>query len=156
MSTNVRSTSPVRDQDESFDILERALAAAGTDEADAMLTSTDQNISRFAGSQIHQNMSEESAALTLRVVIGASMGVASTTVFTSEEIARTAALAREAAKHASPLPGFSGLYRDGEASPDVVSMDERTARLSPVEKAQDLRRMFDAGAPRGATFAGSY
>ncbi len=88
---------------DSFAILERVLDAANADEADAAFISVDQNISRFANSRIHQNKSEESAWLTLRVIVGGSMGVATTTVFDADEIARTAELAREAARHSKPV-----------------------------------------------------
>ncbi|HEY2324785.1 MAG TPA: hypothetical protein VGJ82_18140, partial [Thermoanaerobaculia bacterium] len=64
----------MRTERESFAILDRALGAAGT-EADASFLSVDQNISRFANSNIHQNMSEISAGLTLRVIVDGSMGV---------------------------------------------------------------------------------
>src|SRR5437764_10249449 len=107
----------MRTEHDSFTILDNALAAArtaGAAEADAVFDSTDQNISRFANSNLHQNMSEVSAELTLRVIIDDAMGVASTTVFDGDEIARTAALAREAAKHSDALQNFSGLYRDNE------------------------------------------
>ena len=56
----------MRDKHESFEILERALDAANADEADAIFMSSDANITRFANSNIHQNMSEISADLTLR------------------------------------------------------------------------------------------
>src|SRR5919108_68822 len=59
----------MRDERESYEILERALNAAQADEADAAFLSVDHNITRFANSQIIQNMSEESASLTLRVIL---------------------------------------------------------------------------------------
>ena len=144
----------MRSESDSFAILERALNAAGADEADAAFLSVDQNISRFANSQLHQNMSEESASLTLRVIVNGAMGVATTTVFDDEEIARTAEIAREAAKHSGPVQGFAGLYRDNEPAPDVDSFDEQTANISAADKAQALRTMFDRG--RDVLFAGSY
>ncbi|HEX3109244.1 MAG TPA: hypothetical protein VHU41_09130, partial [Thermoanaerobaculia bacterium] len=67
----------MRTEQESFAILEQALRAAGTPEADAVFLSTDQNISRFANSNVHQNMSEISAELELRVIVDHAMGVAS-------------------------------------------------------------------------------
>ena len=150
----------MRDDQSSFDILDRALAAAGADEADASLVSVDHNISRFANSQLHQNMSEEGATLTLRVIVDGAMGVATTTVFDTEEIARTAELARESAKHSQPVVGFKGLYFEGERQKAKgKSGDERDEKgselsLSPLEKARTLRRMFDAH-PH-VQFAGSY
>lgn len=143
----------MRTEDESFAILEKALEAANS-EADASYISVDQNITRFANSQIIQNMSEESAWLTLRVIVDGAMGVATTTVFDDEEIARTADLAREAAQHSKPVQGFKGLYRDNEPVPQVDSFDARTAAVAPLEKARALRDMFDR-APQ-LQFAGAY
>ncbi|HEX2059203.1 MAG TPA: DNA gyrase modulator, partial [Thermoanaerobaculia bacterium] len=124
----------MRSEAESFAILERALRAARADEADAAFVAVDQNISRFANSQLHQNMSEESAGLTLRVILGGAMGVATTSVFDDEEIERTAELAREAAKHSNAVQGFQGLYKANEPVPRLDTFDEATATLSPIEK----------------------
>src|SRR6266436_3427813 len=146
----------MRTENESFAILDQALRAAGTAEADAVFESTDQNISRFANSNLHQNMSEVSAELTLRVIVDDAMGVASTTVFDADEIARTAELAREAAKHSDPLQNFTGLYGDNEPPPEVCTFDEATAAIAPADKARALREMFDRGRSSGVEFAGAY
>ncbi len=146
----------MRSEAESFDILARALEAAGADEADAAFISVDQNISRFANSQVHQNMSEESASLTLRLVVDGAMGVATTTAFEPDEIARTVDVARETARHSNAVEGFKGLYRDNEPVPQLDSFDEATAALSPLEKAKALRTMFDRGASAGVQFAGAH
>ncbi|HUP44651.1 MAG TPA: metallopeptidase TldD-related protein [Thermoanaerobaculia bacterium] len=139
-----------------LEILQRALGAAEADEADAAVIATDRNISRFADSNVHQNMSEIAAELSLRVVVNGAMGVASTTSFDDDEIGRTAALAREAARHARPLPRFQGLYGGTEAAPDLPTFDETTAALPPAGKARELRAMFDRGAGSSIRFAGSY
>src|SRR3954453_18442244 len=149
----------MRSNHDSFAILETALTAAkdaGASEADAVFESTDQNISRFANSNLHQNMSEVSAELTLRVIVDHAMGVASTTVFEADEIARTAALAREAAKHSDALQNFSGLYRANEPLPDVRTFDDATAAIAPAAKARALREMFDRGVEFDIQFAGAY
>jgi len=146
----------MRSQADSFDVIARALDAANADEADALFVSTDQNITRFANSNVHQNMSEVSAELTLRVIVDNAVGVAATTVFDADEIARTAALAREAARHGDPLQNFSGLYRDGDPTPALHTFHERVASIPPSDKARALRTMFDRGRQNGLTFAGAY
>jgi predicted Zn-dependent protease len=146
----------MRSQSDSYDILERALDAAQADEADAVFISTDQNITRFANSSVHQNMSELSAELTLRVIVNNATGVASTTAFDADEIARTAALAREAARPGDALQNFSGLYRDAEPQPALRTFDPHVAAMPPAEKARALRTMFDRGRERAITFAGAY
>ena len=144
----------MRSESDSIAILDRALHAAGAEEADAAFLSVDQNISRFANSQLHQNMSEESAWLTLRVIVNGAMGVATTTAFDQDEIARTVDVAREAARHSSAVHGFRGLYRDNEPVPVVDSFDEATAAISAIDKARALRTMFDKSGD--VQFAGSY
>src|SRR5438067_8302941 len=146
----------MRSQSDSFAIIESALEAAKEYEADALFISTDQNISRFANSSLHQNMSEISAELILRVIVDDAQGVAATTSFDADEIARTAALAREAAKHADPLKNFSGLYRDNEPLPQLHTFDERVPAMPPIDKARALRTMFDRGREGGVLFAGNY
>lgn len=146
----------MKNESESLRVLERALSAAQADEADAVLISVDQNISRFANSTLHQNMSEESATLMLRVVVDGAMGVATTTVFDDGEIDRTANIARESARHSSRIAGFQGLYSANEPVPDVDAFDEETAALSAEKKARALRAVFDAGAKKNVQFAGSW
>ncbi|HEU4522928.1 MAG TPA: TldD/PmbA family protein [Thermoanaerobaculia bacterium] len=146
----------MQDRRHAEDILQRALGAAQSDEADAVFITTDRNISRFANSSVHQNMSEMTAELSLRVVVDGAMGVASTTVFDEEEIVRTAGLARETARHARRLPGFNGLLREVSPVPEVVAFDEPTAAIAPAAKATELRQMFDRGRSRSIEFAGSY
>ena len=146
----------MRSQSDSFAILDAALNASNADEADALFVSTDQNITRFANSNVHQNMSEVSAELTLRVIVDNAVGVAATTVFDADEIARTAALAREAARHGDPLQNFTGLYRDTDPAPALHTFHERLASIRPAEKARALRTMFDRGRENGLTFAGAY
>lgn len=146
----------MRSESESFDVVEAALDAAGVPEADAVLVSTDRNISRFANSNLHQNMSEVTAELTLRVVVEGAIGVATTTVLDREEIGRIAALAREAARHSNPLPNFKGLYCDNTPAPVLNTFDAATAAIAPAAKASELRDMFDAGRGSAIQFAGAY
>jgi predicted Zn-dependent protease len=136
------------------ELIDRALDAAGGDEADANLISSDANITRFANSQIIQNMSEVSAELTLRVIIGGAMGVASTTSFDREAIAEMAAVAREAARHSLPMRDFKGLYRGGDEVPQLPT--SQRGDVTPAEKACALAAMFDRGRASGIHFAGSY
>src|ERR1051326_8777094 len=138
LSTQHAALRDMRDEHESFRILERALELASA-EADAVFASTDHNISRFANSSVHQNMSEASAWLKLRVVINGAMGTASTPSSAAGERARTAELAREAAKHSGALPGFAGLYRDNEPLPRVDTFVARRRGAAPAGKARAPR-----------------
>ena len=61
-------------------LAERALDTAmrdGVTEAEALVISEDEALTRFANSQIHQNVAETDVTVNLRVVIGKRVGVAS-------------------------------------------------------------------------------
>src|SRR6266849_869021 len=144
----------MRSERESLDLIDRVLDAAHADEADAVFISSDSSITRFANSNIHQNMSEISADLTLRVFIDGAMGVASTTSFEQSDIAEMAAIVREAARRSLPLPSFAGLYRGGQDIPHLPTF--HGPNPAPGEKARALRTMFDRGGEAGVQFAGSF
>lgn len=143
-------------REQSLEIVDRALVAAEGDEADVMLVSTDRNVSRFANSNVHQNMSEESGEIVIRVIADSRMGVASTSSFREEDLRSTAALALDMARRSQPLDGFTGLSSRNDPTPELATFDEATALLAPADTAHSLRTMFDRGRERDVTFAGSF
>src|SRR2546430_1061601 len=115
----------MRSENDSFAILDAALNAArdaGASEADAVFESTDQNISRFANSNLHQNMSEVSAELTLRVIVDAnSHGIRRYRTVTSSD-ATVIAIGANGSGYATALD---------RASIDVVTLgDEATFKAT--------------------------
>lgn len=138
-------------------VIETALAtaAAAGDEADAACIVLDRALSRFASSRIHQNLGERSLTLTVRVILDGRIGVATSSPNTDDEIRATTSAAADLARRSEVVPEFRGLYRSAEPARGSA-WDEATARFSPMEKAEQLRDVFDAGRRRGITFAGSY
>src|SRR5438034_10217202 len=70
-----------RGADDWLDLARRAVSlaiAAGATEAEALVTAEDAQLTRFANSEIHQNVAETNVHLNLRVAIGKRVGVAST------------------------------------------------------------------------------
>lgn len=145
-----------RESRSAIDVVDRALRVSEGDEADAIVFMSDGNLTRFANSSVHQNLSERSGSLAIRVVAGGKLGVASTSSLDDDGIRRAAALALELARRSEPLEGFTGLSRDLTPSPDVPSLDEATAALAPIAKTTELKAMFEEGARAGVQFAGNF
>lgn len=142
---------------EAVEVIERALQVVQGDEADAVVFLTDGNLTRFANSSVHQNLSERSGNLTIRVVAdGGKIGVASTSSLDDDGIGRAAALALELARRSEAMEGFTGLTCDTSPSPEVPSLDEATAGIELSAKTQALKTMFDEGARAGVQFAGNF
>jgi PmbA protein len=139
-----------------LEIVERALGAAGGDEADVTFAWSARNISRFANSGIHQNMSETSGTLTIRVFADGRMGIASTSSMEHDDISAAAAVALDLARRSEPLHGFRGIYSGNEPLENVGSADEASLEIAPLQKAGLLRDMFARGREAGVEFAGSF
>ena len=139
-----------------IDVIDRALRAASGEEADAVVFLSDGNLTRYANSGVHQNLSERSGSLTIRVAADGKLGVASTSSLDEDGIRRAATLALDLARRSEPLEGFAGLSRDLSPAPQVPSFDEATAELAPIAKTTELRAMFDEGVRAGVQFAGNF
>ncbi len=90
-------------------LADRAVHITPADAAEAVVTSGDSALTRFAGNRIHQNVAESDTQLTIRAVLGKRTGVAATNVLDDDSLARCAAAAVEAARHAPEDPDFPGL-----------------------------------------------
>jgi predicted Zn-dependent protease len=107
-------------------------------EAEALVMAEDSALTRFANSEIHQNVAESNVTINLRVVVGKRVGVASSGRTDEEGLRRLAEMRRPSrvgtddwggsrAGPTSPVP--AGTARDRGATPS--SAPRRSARSSP-------------------------
>src|SRR5437016_4928604 len=100
-----------RGADEWLEIARRAVSlatAAGATEAEALVTADDAQLTRFANSEIHQNVAETNAALNLRFVVGKRVGVASTGRLDDEGLRRVMERAGAIARNVNELSNWGG------------------------------------------------
>ena len=115
-------------------IFDRVLKYSTADETEVMVSSSAFALTRFANNIIHQNVSEESTVLSVRVVTEGRMARASTNKFDEESIRQTCegvlALARLQPPDPEllPMPGPQ-TYRA------VNRFFHETAELSPATRA---------------------
>src|SRR4249919_1836530 len=83
-------------------------------EAEALVTSEDSALTRFANSEIHQNVAETNVAINLRVVVGKRVGVASSGRTDAEGLRRLAENAAAIARVVEELDDWGGLPGSGE------------------------------------------
>jgi len=95
--------------EEALALAVQAVELTAADEAEAVVSSGDSALTRFAGNRIHQNVAETDTQLTVRAVLGKRSGVASTNVLDRASLERCTARAAEAARHAPEDPAFPGL-----------------------------------------------
>jgi PmbA protein len=118
-----------------LDLAERALRAAGSDEALAVVQSERSGMARFARSEVHQPTLVENDVVELQIVRDGRLGVASANRTDDESLRGLATRAAEAADSAPEDPDFPGLAPPADL-PAVEGYDEEAAALGAEDQAR--------------------
>ena len=140
-------------------LAEAALAHAlreGVTEAEALVNSEDSALTRFANSEIHQNVAETNISVNLRVVIGKRVGVASSDRTDEEGLRRLAEHAAAIARVVEELDDWGGLPDPTEIHDLAAAYNQATAEASPEFRAEAVRAVIGAADDASVTAYGSF
>ncbi len=136
-------------------IAEQALALSKADQTEVMVMREDSYLTRYANSVIHQNTAIQNASISVRAIISKRQGSASTNRLDDEGIRRAVQTAADIARQQPEDPEFTTL--PGPAKYEAVqAYSERTASLSPADRAAVVGEMVTLAKERGCTLAGAY
>ena len=139
-------------------LAEAALAHAlrqDVTEAEALVMAEDSALTRFANSEIHQNVAETNVIINLRVVVGRRVGVASSGRTDEEGLRRLAENAAAIARVVEELEDWSGLPGPTESHPVAAAYSLATAQASPEFRANAVRAVIAAADAAGVVAYGS-
>ena len=128
----------------------------GATEAEALVMTDEAALTRFANSQIHQNVAETNVVVNLRFVVGKRVGVASSGRTDDEGLRRLAANAGAIARVVEELEDWGGLPGPTAAEDVEAGYSERTAEASPESRADGVRQVIAAADAAGVTAYGSF
>jgi PmbA protein len=129
-----------------LDLAERALAAVGGEEAEAVAHSELSGFARYAGSEVHQPTLVENHVVQLRVARDGRVGGASTNRTDDDALRDLARRTLEAVATAPADDAFPGFAPTAQ-TPSVEGYDEATAELPPAEQAQIAAQAIAAARP---------
>jgi predicted Zn-dependent protease len=129
---------------------------AGATEAEVLVTADDSALTRFANSEIHQNVAESTIAVNLRFVAGRRIAVVTTDRTDDEGLRAVASRAGEIARIVEELPDWAGLPEPGPI-PDVpAAWVDATAEATPESRAEGVRAVIAAADEAGTVAYGSF
>jgi PmbA protein len=139
------------------EVLGRALRAGAT-EAEVLVGIDDGALTRFANSEIHQNVADLDRTVNLRFVLGRRIAVVSTARTDDEGLRALVEGASEAARVVEEHPDWAGLPDPG---PDPVEQpagawSEGTAAATPEFRAERARAVIAAADAVGSVAYGSF
>lgn len=140
-------------------LAERALTHAireGASEAEALVMAEDAALTRFANSQIHQNVAETNVTVNLRFVAGKRVGVVSSGRTDEEGLRRLAANGAAIARVVEELDDWAGLPEPTPIEVVAAAYAPATAEASPELRADGVRSVIAAADAAGVTAYGSF
>ena len=116
------------------EISNSVLEASGAEHTEVIVTDRDTALTRFANSEIHQNVSERDIGVRIRVVNDHRVGVASTNQVGDGALRDALDRALDSARTQPPRPDLPPLAPPAEVAP--VPIDEATAHATPEDRAE--------------------
>ena len=134
----------------------RLAAEAGATEAEALVVRGESSLTRFANSEIHQNVSSTEVLINLRIVRGRRVGVASTGRSDAEGVRALVERAAAIAANVEELEDWPGLPDADGAEPLEIAWSDGTADASPELRADGAKAVIAAADAAGVTAFGSF
>lgn len=139
-----------------MDILKKAkiaLNSATGDKVDVMVVKKDKSLTRFANSQIHQNVKQTDGSVRVRVIRDNKTGIANTNSFDEEDIKACAKRACQIAELSQKNPVDFDLPSPSKYKmiPDI---DLETVNLNPDDRADMVASMVSVADRDSLTVAG--
>ncbi|MBA2569974.1 MAG: TldD/PmbA family protein [Chloroflexi bacterium] len=144
-----------------LDLCRRAIQLAeadGATQAEALVQRSDQQLTRFANSEVHQNVAEVDTTVSLRFVDGKRIGVASTNRTDDASLRRLAESAARICRVQPEQPDFGGLPEPGAEPVTAVAgaSSPSTVEATPERRAEGARAAISAADAAGVLAYGSY
>jgi PmbA protein len=113
------------------------------DQVQASAFMSDTALTRFANSQIHQNVAEKSGGVLIKVILNKQISSIQANTLEEEEIQKAVQQAVKTARVCSPNKEFKSLPKPETWSPINGAFDEETAKCAPLYRAQRVKEAID-------------
>jgi PmbA protein len=134
----------------------RQAERGGSTEAEVLVMAEDSALTRFANSEIHQNVAESNVVVNLRFVIGKRVAVASTGRTDPEGLRALAEKAGAIARHAAEQEDWAGLPEPGPIPAVPAAFSAGTAGATPEVRAEAVRAVIAQADEHGVVAYGSF
>jgi predicted Zn-dependent protease len=141
-------------------VLEDALKGSPAEQTELVALVDRTDVTRYANSEIHQNVEQENTRVSVRVAVGQATARVFTNALDTAELRQTIEDAVQLARMQTPNPRFKSLPTPDMGYPPAgippQSYFPSTAELSPMERAEAVARIIDEAASRGLRAFGTY
>lgn len=118
------------------------------DQAQVSAFLTDEALTRFANSQIHQNVAAKSGGVIIKTVLNKQISTVRVNTLEEEEIKKAAVQAVKIAKASPPNKGFTSFPKPEKWTPIKGAFDKETAECDPKYRAKKVKEAIETAHSR--------
>jgi predicted Zn-dependent protease len=142
-------------QQKTKELLKSVLKRSTAGQTEVIVIGKDEQLTRFANSVIHQNVSETNVTLTVRVALGQRVGAATTNDLTGAGLDQVVELATSMARLQPENPDFPG-FPEPRPVPPLDAFDPITADFSPQDRARRVGVVCRRADEQGLSASGAF
>ncbi len=136
-------------------LLAEILDYSQADQTEILYIGEDSALTRFANNFIHQNVAERDASVSIRVASEKRIGSVSTNRLDEQSLKTAVDKALEIAETQPENPHFRSLPSPAEYA-KVDTFVERSAKFSPMERAEAVRQIISEAQKNGVIASGAF
>lgn len=118
------------------------------DQAQVSAFLTDEALTRFANSQIHQNVAAKSGGVIIKTVLNKQISTVRVNTLEEEEIKKVVVQAVKIAKASPPNKGFTSFPKPEKWTPIKGAFDKETAECDPKYRAKKVKEAIETAHSR--------
>ncbi len=138
------------------ELLDRILHRSEADETEVLFMGLEEELTRFANNEIHQNVAETNFGLVIRAAVGKRIAEISTSDTSDAGIDRALEQALTLARLQPENSDFPGFAPAAEIPGEVTSYDEATAGATPEMRARAVGEIIRYAADREVSASGAF
>jgi predicted Zn-dependent protease len=142
-------------QEQLHELAFRIIKSSSADAVEVVFNGHTTYLTRFANSQIHQNVSEQDLAVTVRVAFGAKVGTSTTNNLDPESLLATVKSAEALAHFQAEDPDFPG-FSLPHSYKSVDSAIARTLEFTPADRAGVVQHVCRDAIAEGLNASGAF
>ncbi len=146
---------PVIERESALRLLKKVVQESPADQTEAILLTEDSSLTRFAGSAIHQHVTERNQTVILRVVLGKRIAVVTTNIFRPSSVKKSLQRAISLAKVQQPNDEFISLPGP-KPIPEIGTFSKNISHLTPNQKVKTVQSLLRRVKEKGCKASGAF
>ncbi len=130
-------------------ISEKVMESTEADELEIRIIERDTALTRYANSQIHQNIGQEDVDISIRAIFGKKTGAASTNSLKESSVKDCLSKAETIAKNQKSDPDLKGLPEPKEAKKSKENYVDATVEFTPDKRASKVKEIIEMAKSEG-------